>query len=406
LLRAEAKTIALLTHAQGAGKTITAIMDAKRLGGRTLFLAHTRDLVTQAYEKFRELWGEVSTGLFFGGVHAPEKHNVVGSIQSVSDHLTDFKPGDFSYIVIDEAHHATAPTYKRVLGYFTPRFLLGLTATPDRADGQSVLELFRDSAHRLSLREAVELGELVPIRCVRVQTNIDLSKVRFNQVHYNRKDIEETIIIPPRDRLIVRTYLDHVPGRKAVAFCVNVRHGEQLAEQFRLAGTPAQSVSGRMPGKQREEYLRAFRAGQLRVLCACDILNEGWDCPDVEVLLMARPTLSKVIYLQQLGRGTRKAPGKECLVVFDFVDNAHRYNQALSLHRVLGVNRYRPGTIVLGPPNVREAEERMLAAGEKPTTTLEIGLWARDYQEIDVFNWQEALGAVPEQVPVFRSMTS
>jgi superfamily II DNA or RNA helicase len=393
-LREEGKTIALLTHAQGAGKTITAISDSRRLGGRTLFLVHTRDLVSQAHEKFRELWAEVSTGLFFAGVHEPDAHNVVGSIQSVSENLREFNPDAFSYLVIDEAHHATALTYKRVLGYFRPKFLLGLTATPDRADGQSALEVFRDCAHRLSLREAVEAGELVPIRCVRVRTNVDLSNVRFNQVQYNRKDIEEVILVPPRDRLIVNTYLDHVPGRKAVAFCVNVRHGEELAERFRLAGVPAQSVSGRMLAKQREDYLRKFREGALRVLCACDILNEGWDCPDLEVLLMARPTLSKVIYLQQLGRGTRKAQGKDCLIVFDFVDNSHRYNQSLSLHRVLGTSHYRLGALVLAPQAQREAEEAALAAGQKPTTTLEIGLWTRDFEEIDVFNWQEAVAGM------------
>jgi superfamily II DNA or RNA helicase len=393
-MRSEHKTIALLPHAQGAGKTVTAITDAKRMAGRTLFLVHTRDLVAQAYDKFRELWPEVATGLYFGGVHEPDKHNVVGSIQSVSDRLADFAPIAFDYLIIDEAHHATAPTYKRVLGYFRPRFILGLTATPDRADGQSTLELFRDCAHRLDLREAVELGELVPIRCVRVLTNVDLGKVRFNQVQYNRRDIEETIVIPGRDRLIVDTYLQHVRGRKAVAFCVNVRHGEALAELFRKSEVPAQSVSGRMPKGQREEYLNAFRAGSLRVLCACDLLNEGWDCPDVEVLLMARPTLSKVIYLQQLGRGTRKAPGKECLIVFDFVDNATRYNQSLNLHRVLGESRYRPGGLVLAPPDSLAAEERAFVRGEQPTAVLPVSLWARDYQEIDVFNWQEAVAGM------------
>jgi superfamily II DNA or RNA helicase len=174
---------------------------------------------------------------------------------------------------------------------------------------------------------------------------------------------------------------------------VNVRHGDDLAELFR-EGVPAQSVSGRMPIKQREQHLRKFREGELGVLCACDILNEGWDCPDVEVLLMARPTLSKVIYLQQLGRGTRKAPGKECLTVFDFVDNANRYNQSLSLHRVLGQSRYRPGGLVLAPAAAHEAEELTLAERRKPTTTLEIGLWVREYQEIDVFNWQEAVAGM------------
>lgn len=390
-MRADGKTIALLTHAQGAGKTIVAISDAKVVGGRALFLAHRRELVDQAYETFKELWPEASTGLFMGDVRDFEEQNIAGSIQSVAEHMNDFPPTAFDYLVIDEAHHATAPTYKRVLGYFRPKFVLGLTATPDRADGQSILDVFRECAHRLTLREAVERGELVPIRCVRVVTNVDLSRVRFNQVQYNRKDIEETVIVPPRDRLIVNTYVEHVPDRKAVVFCVNVRHGEALAELFRREGVAARSVSGRMPRTDREKYLKEFHEGTLRVLCACDILNEGWDCPDVEVLMMARPTLSRVIYMQQLGRGTRRAPRKECLIVFDFVDNATRYNHSLDLHRVIGMSKYRPGGLVLAPLTLLEAEDAAIQNGERPTTVLDIGLWAKDYEEIDIFNWQEAI---------------
>lgn len=390
-MRAEGKTISLLTHATGTGKTIVAISDAKRMGGRALFLAHTRPLVQQAYDKFLELWPEVSAGLYMGASRDPDAHNVIGSIQTVSGHLDDFPPSAFDYLIIDEAHHAASRTYRKVLGYFRPKFVLGLTGTPDRADGQSILDLFRESAHRLSLQEAIELGELVPIRCVRVLTNVDLSRVRFNQIQYNRRDLEESILLPPRDRLIVDTYLEHVQGRKAVVFCVNVRHGESLAEMFRHSGIAAQSVSGRMPRGEREEYLNAFHKGQLRVLCACDILNEGWDCPDVEVLFMARPTLSRVIYLQQLGRGTRKAPGKQSLIVFDFVDNATRYNQPLSLHRIADANTYRPGGLVFAPRQLSQEEEAAIAAGERPAAILEIGLWAKDFQEIDLFNWQETL---------------
>lgn len=405
-MRVEGKTIALLDHATGAGKTVTAIADARRLGGRTLWLVHTRNLVNQTCKEFQRCWPEVETGRYFGGTHETDAYNLVGSMQSVADHLDEFAPTEFAYLVIDEAHHAAAATYQRVLEYFRPKFILGLTATSERADGQDLLELFRNSAHRLTLQEAVERGELVPIRCVRVETNINLNKVRFNQIQYNRGDIEQAIAIPARDRLIVDTYLQHVPGRKAVAFAVNVRHGENLAAAFCNAGVPAASVSGRMTNREREQLLADFEADRLKVLCACDLLNEGWDCPAVEVLLMARPTLSRVIYLQQLGRGTRKAPGKECLIVFDFVDNASRYNQSLNIHRVLGINRYRNGGFVLAPQGLHNAEDEALNRGDRPTTVLEIGLWTKDYQQIDVFNWQQevadmiSLGDVERELAV------
>ena len=392
-MRTQQKTIALLTHAQGAGKTVTAITDAKEQGGRTLFVVHTRELAQQAHAKFEELWPGVDTGLFVGQSRESETHNVVATVQSLSKNVSDFPPEAFRYLIIDEAHHATSETYQRILKYFRPQFTLGLTATPDRADGQSALEVFRTAAHRLDLRQAVACGELVPIRCVRVRTNIDLSKVRFNQVQYNRRDIEETVMVPGRDRLIVDTYRDHVPGRKAVAFCVNVRHGEELARRFTESGFPARCVSGRMQTHKRREAFEQFARGDLKVLCAADLLNEGWDCPEVEVLLMARPTLSRVIYLQQLGRGTRKAPGKESLVVFDFVDNASRYNQSLSLHRVMGQPGYKPGALVLAPELMLHGEQSLPGGTDVDAAglVLPVELWARGYEEIDVFDWQDAV---------------
>jgi superfamily II DNA or RNA helicase len=384
-IRAEGKTIALLEHATGSGKTVTAISDARRVGPRVLYVAHRKPLVEQTARELRRLWPEVTHGKILGGTWQPDRDTVCASIQSLTNRLSELPADAFRYLIIDEAHHAAAGSYQELLGHFCPSFTLGLTATPDRPDGRPILEIFRDAAHRLSLEEAIRREELVPIRCVRVKTNVDLTRVRFNEVQYNRQDLEQTITVPARDRLIVDTYLDHVPTRKAVAFCVNVRHAEEIARLFLERGVPARSVSGAMPVGAREDVLKAFADGELRMLCACDILNEGWDCPDVEVLLMARPTLSKIIYMQQLGRGTRKAPGKESLVVFDFVDNAGRYSQSWSLHRLTRKNSYRPGELVLAPEN-RIAEEQV--AGSVPPTILNLGIWAENLEEIDIFDWQ------------------
>ncbi|MEA3642661.1 MAG: DEAD/DEAH box helicase family protein [Lamprobacter sp.] len=388
LIRAEGKTIALLEHATGSGKTVTAIEDAKRVGGPVLYVAHRKNLVHQTGREFARLWPDVDHGRIEGGRWQPDCHVVCASVQALANRLDEIAPDRFRYLIIDEAHHAAADSYRALLAHFKPAFTLGLTATPERPDGKPVLELFRDAAHRLSLKDAIERGELVPIRCVRVKTNIDLSRVRFNEVQYNRQDLETTITVPARNELIVRTYLEHVRGRKGVTFCVNIRHGDALADLYRQHGVPARSVSGGMPARERDEALAAFARGELHMLCACDLLNEGWDCPDIEVLLMARPTLSKIIYMQQLGRGTRKAPSKESLLVFDFVDNAGRYNQSWDLHRLTRTRTYGPGRFVLAPKD-RIADEN--ANGPGDPLVLNLGLWSERMEEIDIFDWQNVV---------------
>ncbi len=394
-VRAAGKTIALLDHATGTGKTVVAIDDARAFNGRTLYLAHRRELVTQTRRRFQQFWPQSNPGVWLGRTRDnPGEHQVLcASVQSLSDSLAEFSPESFDYIIIDEAHHAPADTYKRILGYFRPKFILGLSATPDRPDGKSVLAFFQDSAHRMTIQEAVSKGELVPIRCVRVRTNVDLTHVRFNQIQYSAHDLENAVFVPARDTLIVETWLNHVKGRRTVVFCVNVLHAEKLAARFRADGVPAESVSGRDRDDRRQDIIRRFEQGTVQVLCACDILNEGWDCPAVEVLFMARPTLSKIIYLQQLGRGTRKSPatGKQCLYVFDFVDNAGRYNAGLSSHKIFGRQDYHPGALLLAPESELRDESERYRRGEKPKAILDLGLNAVAFEEIDLFNWQDVV---------------
>ncbi len=402
-MREKHETIALLYHATGTGKTVTAVMDAKSCGGRTLFLAHTHELVEQAAETFEALWPEAMVGRYVDSVKEPDAHVVCGSIQSVALNLDRFRGCDFDYLIIDEAHHASADTYQKVLAYFKPQFTLGLTATPERTDDNTViLDIFKNTAHKLDIQTAVEIGELVSVRCIRIHTNIDLTKVRFNSVQYNIRDLESKIYVPERNRLIVDTWLQYVKDRRTVVFCASVRHAGEIAALFADAGVAACAVSGSMKASERQEHLVKFAAGEIKVLCACDLLNEGWDCPQTEVLFMARPTMSKVLYTQQLGRGMRLAEGKDCLMVFDFVDNASQYNMPQSLHRLFRLKDYHAGALALAPLGQKAAEEGLYARGEKPDALIDWPVDATDYELVDIFNWQEEAAGMISQMEFVR----
>ena len=402
-MRDRHETIALLYHATGTGKTVTAVMDAKRCGGRTLFLAHTQELVNQAADTFRNLWPEVTVGRCMEAIKEPDAHVVCGSVQSVALHLEDFREDAFSYLIVDEAHHAAADTYQKILAYFHPAFTLGLTATPERTDdNRAILDIFKNTAHKLDIQTAVEIGELVPIRCIRIHTNIDLTRVRFNSVQYNIRDLESKIYVPERNRLIVDTWLQYVRDKRTVVFCASVRHAEQIAELFRQAGVPAAAVSGGMKPAERREFQDRFVRREILVLCACDLLNEGWDCPEIEVLFMARPTMSRVLYTQQLGRGMRLFPGKESLMVFDFVDNASQYNMPQSLHRLFKLKEYRPGQLAVAPGAQKTAEAALYAKGEKPEALIDWPVDATDYELVDIFNWQDEAAGMISQMEFVR----
>lgn len=401
-MRKNRETIALLCHATGTGKTVTAVTDAKRYGKRTLFLAHTHELVEQAKRSFEEMWPEVTVGKYMDTVKEKDAFVLCGSIQSVALNLDKFREDEFAYIIVDEAHHGAAETYQKVLAYFKPEFILGLTATPERADDKDIMEIFKNTAHRLDIQTAVEMGELVDVRCIRIHTNIDLTKVRFNSVQYNIRELESKIFVPERNTLIADTFMQYCSEKRTVIFCASVKHAEEIAKMIRERGASAAAVSGSMKASERKEFLASFQSGKIKALCACDLLNEGWDCPETEVLFMARPTMSKVLYTQQLGRGMRLAEGKTELIVFDFVDNASRYNMPYSMHRLFKLKDYKPGQLVLGNKERKAADAKLYDRGEKPEAIVDFPVDVTDYEAVDVFNWQEEARDMLSQMEFIR----
>ena len=214
--------------------------------------------------------------------------------------------------------------------------------------------------------------------------------------------MESKLFVVERNTIILDTYLKFVKDKKTVIFCASVAHAEEIASIFRDSNVNCEAVSGSMRNKDRNRILEAYENGNINVLCACDLLNEGWDSPNTEVLFMARPTMSKTIYMQQLGRGMRLAEDKEYLMVFDFIDNANLFNMPYSLHRMFNIDKYRPGEYVLASDNKRILDKDLFFKGEKPSVYLDFPIDVRDYEIIDLFNWQEEVKDMISQMAFVR----
>lgn len=243
--------------------------------------------------------------------------------------LQDLDPQRFDVVIVDEFHHAAAPTYRRLLDHLRPKELVGLTATPERADGESVLSWFDDHISvELRLWDALERGLLCPFQYFGLSDGTDLSAVQWSRRGYDVTALERLYTgDDARVRLVlgqVREKLRDPASMRALGFCVSVRHAEFMADRFTRAGLPSQAVSADTDGADRREALRKLEQGELRVLFAVDLFNEGVDLPSVDTLLFLRPTESAVVFMQQLGRGLRRFRGKDCVTVLDFIGQANR----------------------------------------------------------------------------------
>ncbi len=333
----------LLVSATGTGKTVMAALDYQRLRkrlarARLLFVAHRQEILEQSLATFRHALRDPAFGELWVGGHRPgEYQHVFASIQSLTAaSIRNIPPDHFDVVIVDEFHHAAAPTYQALLEHLTPLELLGLTATPERADEAPILQWFGGRiAAELRLWDAIDQHRLVPFSYYGLHDGLDLRGVAWRGGQGYDKDQLSTLVTG--DTILARRIIEAVSrtvpnpdSMRALGFCVSVKHAEVMAEQFSKANLPARAVTGMTPDAERRQALEDLREGRLRVLFSVDLFNEGVDLPSVDTLIMLRPTDSPTVFLQQLGRGLRKAEGKSQCTVLDFIGH-HR--QEFRLYR-------------------------------------------------------------------------
>lgn len=322
----------LLVAATGTGKTVMAAVDYARLArrlprARLLFVAHREELLDQALRTFRYALRQPAFGEKFVGGHRPRQwDHVFASIQSIgASGVDNLDPQHFDVVIVDEFHHAAAPSYDQLLQRLTPTELLGLTATPDRADGMPILHWFGGRiAAELRLWDAIDQQRLAPFHYYGLHDGLDLRAVGWRRGRgYDTAELSNLVT---GDQVLARRVIEQVSGHvpdvqsmRALGFCVSIDHAQFMAQQFRETGIAATAVTGQTPDQERRDALRQLADGELQAVFSVDLFNEGIDIPDVDTLLMLRPTDSATVFVQQLGRGLRRSPGKSVCTVLDFV---------------------------------------------------------------------------------------
>ena len=373
--REKGDTNFLVVLPTGTGKTEIMIADILRMYRRkptckALIMVPSRQLREDTIQKVTQRFDQEVSG------HKVDVGSYVNSqilIQTyawLSRNYQQFSSKYFQYIAVDESHHAVAPTLQKVIQHFNPESLLGLTATDKRLDEKKLEDIFGKYETDLSLVDAIEQELLAPIKAFRVKSNIDLSEIRFNGKDYVATDLQKSVVVPSRDQLVVDVLEKYFIGsdigfKSGLIFCVSVKHAKDLAKRMQDHGISCKAVSG--SDAKSSEYIRLYQDGEIQFLTTCSLLNEGWDSPRTSIIVMARPTMSKVLYTQQLGRGTRKYEGKEALYVIDVVDNyggmGSFKNSPWSIHALLGIGEYSPWSNVLDTEDKNFSHEEIVLAG-------------------------------------------
>lgn len=326
--RAEGASRALISAATGVGKTYLAAFDSKKYK-RVLFVAHKEEILRQAAESFQNVRKSDDYGFFDGNAKCTDKSVIFASVATLgkSEYLNEtyFPKNYFDYVVIDEFHHAVNDQYMRIVEYFKPQFLLGLTATPERMDGRNIYEICDYNVpYEISLKDAINKGMLVPFHYYGIFDKTDYSQLHQVRGKYDDRELNQTYIGNERRyELIYKNYCKY-GSKRALGFCCSKEHAKDMAKEFCRRGIPSVAVYSDAHGEYTENRSIAIpklMQGEIRVIFSVDMFNEGVDIPAVDMVMFLRPTESPIVFLQQLGRGLRKSMGKEYLNVLDFIGN-------------------------------------------------------------------------------------
>lgn len=333
--RAEGAAKGLVQAATGVGKTYLAAFDSAPYK-RVLFVAHREEILQQAAISFRNVRQSNDYGFFKGKQKDTDKSVIFASVATLGreEYLTEdyFKPDYFDYLVIDEFHHAVNDQYQRIVNYFKPQFLLGLTATPERMDGRNIYEICDYNVpYEISLKEAINKGILVPFHYYGIYDETDYSSLHLVKGRYDEKELNETYIGNVRRYDLIYKYYRKYPSKRALGFCCSRQHAEEMAKKFCERGVEAAAVYSNADGvfsEDRDKAIEKLKNQEIKVIFSVDMFNEGVDIAALDMVMFLRPTESPIVFLQQLGRGLRTCRGKEYLNVLDFIGNYEKAGRA------------------------------------------------------------------------------
>lgn len=333
--RAEGAAKGLVQAATGIGKTYLAAFDSVPYK-HVLFVAHREEILQQAAVSFRNVRQSEDYGFFNGKQKDTDKSVIFASVATLGreEYLREeyFSADYFDYLVIDEFHHAVNEQYQRIVNYFEPQFLLGLTATPERMDGRNIYEICDYNVpYEISLKEAINKGMLVPFHYYGIYDETDYSPLHLVKGRYDEKELNETYIGNTRRYDLIYKYYRKYPSKRALGFCCSRQHAEEMAKEFCERGIEAVAVYSNADGafsEDRDKAIEKLKNEEIRVIFSVDMFNEGVDIAALDMVMFLRPTESPIVFLQQLGRGLRTCRGKEYLNVLDFIGNYEKAGRA------------------------------------------------------------------------------